>query len=498
MEMPIESYHKYKYVMVLLDDFSSAAWNFLLRKKLDAFPAFRQWLATISKHQRRLNILHSDRGGELTSAEFEAFLKSKGIIHQKSAPHEHQQNGQAEHINRTLMDKAEAMRHNASLPMMWWEFSIATAVHIYNRTPLQRTNGKCPLENLTLEKPDVSYFHVFGCEAWVYIPQEVHADKLSPKSEVMTFVGYNINSKAYKFMTKENKLVVSSQATFNELKFPRAKKELDIATRDQRSLNHPESGVDNQGLDQLLDLSRELQKPEQIDRICHLKGTYKEGETSKEKQQPSFSPTMSNQEIPSFEQTHEEPVPHMSEKAKRKRKQVDEEYLDPGVELGPDVEIEETPYQKAWHEFKERVDRVNAERDVKSPSLVSLEMISDDSLFNSRASSPVPEPFQRSSEYLRDENRIRRQNMDGPERRRDFFKQRNENQSGLLDNEDREDYPRRSECGKIPRFLRDNAYGDKTPVQIQTEIDRQKDCVRDLMEEVRTKHMDVIWICTSF
>jgi hypothetical protein len=27
-------------------------------------------------------------------------------------------------------------------------------------------------------------------------------------------------------------------------------------------------------------------------------------------------------------------------------------------------------------------------------------------------------------------------------------------------------------------------------VQIQTEIDRQKDCVCDLMEEVKTKHMD--------
>ena len=148
MEMPIESYHKYKFVMVLLDDFSSHAWIFLLRKKLDASPAFKQWLATISKPDRHLNILRSNRGGELTSKEFESFLKSKGIIHQKSAPHEHQQNGQAEHVNHTLMDKAEAMRHNASLPRLWWEFSIETVVHIYNRTPLQRTKGKCPLENL--------------------------------------------------------------------------------------------------------------------------------------------------------------------------------------------------------------------------------------------------------------------------------------------------------------------------------------------------------------
>ena len=39
----------------------------------------------------------------------ELFLKMEGIEVQKSEPHVHQQNGCAEHIHGTLMDKSEAM-----------------------------------------------------------------------------------------------------------------------------------------------------------------------------------------------------------------------------------------------------------------------------------------------------------------------------------------------------------------------------------------------------
>ena len=35
------------------------------------------------------------------------------------------QNGRAEHLMHTLMDKAEAMRHQACIPQSWWEFAFA-------------------------------------------------------------------------------------------------------------------------------------------------------------------------------------------------------------------------------------------------------------------------------------------------------------------------------------------------------------------------------------
>ena len=56
-----------------------------------------------------------------------------------SALHIHQQNGQAERLNNTILEKSESMHLHASCPESWWEFSFETAIHwhIYNRTPLR-------------------------------------------------------------------------------------------------------------------------------------------------------------------------------------------------------------------------------------------------------------------------------------------------------------------------------------------------------------------------
>jgi hypothetical protein len=38
----------------------------------------------------------------------------------------------------------------------------------------------------------------------------------------MTFIGYEIGSKAYKFMRKDNSICIATHAWFDEEKFPRA------------------------------------------------------------------------------------------------------------------------------------------------------------------------------------------------------------------------------------------------------------------------------------
>ena len=70
---PIPSYHKYKYFIVFLDDYTSHAWITLLRDKVSAISALKQWLALI-KNQFDLMIKEwmSDAGGEYKS---DAFLK---------------------------------------------------------------------------------------------------------------------------------------------------------------------------------------------------------------------------------------------------------------------------------------------------------------------------------------------------------------------------------------------------------------------------------------
>jgi hypothetical protein len=122
------------------------------------------------------------------------------------------------------LEKAESMHLHAECPQSWWEFSFETAVHVYNRTPLRRTNWSTPYENIWNSKPDIQYFKTFGCLAWVYKPKEIrkNKNKLDNRSEPMTFIGYEIGSKAYKFMHKDNSMFIATHAWFDEERFPRA------------------------------------------------------------------------------------------------------------------------------------------------------------------------------------------------------------------------------------------------------------------------------------
>jgi hypothetical protein len=175
-----------------------------------------------NQHTKAIKKFRSDHGGEFDNNSLDKLFASKGIIHEYSAPNIHIQNGRAEALNRIILEKAESMRTHAECPQSWWEFSFHAAVHIYNRTPVRRTQWSTPYCNIFGKKPDVQYFKTFGCLAWVYKPKEVQKHKLDHRSEAMTFIGYEIGSKAYKFMRKDNSICIATHAWFDEEKFLRA------------------------------------------------------------------------------------------------------------------------------------------------------------------------------------------------------------------------------------------------------------------------------------
>eukprot|EP00955_Chlamydomonas_euryale_P006002 64098-Chlamydomonas_euryale.AAC.1 len=61
----------------------------------------------------KIKIIRTDRGGEYLNCELRGFFKSKGIIHQTTAPYSRQQNGSTERLNRTLVEKVRAMLQDA-------------------------------------------------------------------------------------------------------------------------------------------------------------------------------------------------------------------------------------------------------------------------------------------------------------------------------------------------------------------------------------------------
>ena len=81
----------------------------------------------------------------------------------------HQQNGQAEQLNQTLLEKTQSMWLEACLPDSWWEFAFATATYVYNYTPIKHLKWKTPQEIFTGEKHKISHLHIFGYRAYVYL-----------------------------------------------------------------------------------------------------------------------------------------------------------------------------------------------------------------------------------------------------------------------------------------------------------------------------------------
>ena len=85
---------------------------------------------------------------------------------------------------------------------------------------MHRIDWKTPIECFLGKKPDISYFCIFGCLAYVHIPKDQRKDKLTPKAEEMVFLGYEKNSKVYCFLCSNRSIYVATTTTFVENLFP--------------------------------------------------------------------------------------------------------------------------------------------------------------------------------------------------------------------------------------------------------------------------------------
>src|SRR6266404_1529702 len=121
---------------------------------------------------------------------------------------------------RTIMDKAQAMCLEACLPQNQWEFAVTHATHCYNRTPMSRLKWHTPYELLNNEVPDISHLRVFRCGAYVHIPEACHLNKLSPKSELILYLGRQSGMKGNTFMCNTHVVFYSDTALFDETMYP--------------------------------------------------------------------------------------------------------------------------------------------------------------------------------------------------------------------------------------------------------------------------------------
>jgi hypothetical protein len=215
----VPSLGKSMYYVSFIDDFSRKTWIYFLRKKSEVFDRFKEFKALVENQtEKRIKVLRTDNGGEFCGNEFEEFCKKCGIARQKTTPYTPQQNGVAERMNRTLMEKARCMLSGAGIGQEFWAEAVGTACYLVNRSPSSTLGDKTPQEVWTGKEPSLTHLKVFGCDAYVHVPKE-NRSKLDKKAEKCIFIGYKDGLKGYKLWNPETKKVVYSRdVVFREMK----------------------------------------------------------------------------------------------------------------------------------------------------------------------------------------------------------------------------------------------------------------------------------------
>eukprot|EP00253_Pinus_taeda_P026369 PITA_26369 len=84
--------------------------------------------------EKKIKVLRTDNGGEFYSKEFEEFCKKCGIARQKTTPYTPQQNGVAERMNKTLMERERSMLCGVGLGQEFWAEAVDTACYLVKVT----------------------------------------------------------------------------------------------------------------------------------------------------------------------------------------------------------------------------------------------------------------------------------------------------------------------------------------------------------------------------
>ena len=205
-----------KYYVTFLDSATKWAEIRLIKSKNEVYDKFLEYLAQEERNSGKLlKRLHSDNGLEYKNEEFRAFFAKKGIKSTFSAPYAHEQNGAAEILNRTLINKVRSLLINAQLPRYLWGEALNAAVYLYNRTPHSNIDYKTPYEAKYDQKPDLKNIKIWGSIAW---KKEKLAKKLDSRAKKSILIGYGSNQ--YKLLQLQGKKVYwARDAVIQEGKF---------------------------------------------------------------------------------------------------------------------------------------------------------------------------------------------------------------------------------------------------------------------------------------
>ena len=201
------------YISVLTDVFSRNISVKILDRKQPSDHVISYSHSSEFKSNQKLKHFHTDGGKEYNAAE--KWLEAKGVKVTRTPPHTPQWNGIAERKNRTLVEMARAFLLHARLdPNLFWQYAVETAAFTHNRVTIVAKHGKTPHELFTGKKPDVSRFHIFGCDAFIPLLGPNVNSKMAAQGEQGIFVGYDPRHEGAWRIWIDGQIKISKDAKF--------------------------------------------------------------------------------------------------------------------------------------------------------------------------------------------------------------------------------------------------------------------------------------------
>ncbi|GJV91493.1 retrovirus-related pol polyprotein from transposon TNT 1-94 [Tanacetum coccineum] len=161
---------KKMYCLVVTDDYSRFTWVFFLATKDETSGILKSFITGIENLvDHKVKMIRCDNGTEFKNREMNQFCEMKGILRQFSVARTPQQNGVAERRNRTPIKAS--------------------------RTIL--TDSKTPT---------LSFMRPFGCPVTILNTID-HLGKFDGKADEGFFVGYSLNSKAFRVFNSRTRIV---------------------------------------------------------------------------------------------------------------------------------------------------------------------------------------------------------------------------------------------------------------------------------------------------
>ncbi|KAG8480295.1 hypothetical protein CXB51_024758 [Gossypium anomalum] len=190
-------------------------WVYTMRTKDEVLGVFLKWKTMIENQTgKKIKRLRTDNGGEYKSDPFFDVCQEYGIVRHFTVRDTPQQNGVAERMNRTLLEKVRCILSNAGLGKQFWAEAVTYAGHLVNRLPSSALERKTPME-VWSGKPITDYdsLHVFGSTVYYHVKES----KLDPRAKKALFMGITSEVKGFRLWCLDTKkMICSRDVTFDE------------------------------------------------------------------------------------------------------------------------------------------------------------------------------------------------------------------------------------------------------------------------------------------